>query len=897
MFCTKCGNAVSDTAKFCPVCGTPVDRGIYADEMREIIASPEVPAQAPAQASIQAPDQVLAQAPVQADTTAVEQSVQQASVAEPEILVAVSADTVTEPETVAAEPVPQEEAVSQPEAPVAQAEPVSRAEAPVAPEIPAPQAEAPVPQEVPAPQAAEPAVQDVPDITLTAQKWLPEEGEQIPPTPTEAAPAKKSKKGLIITLCAIVAVLGLAVGAAFFISGKYSDKVDELEAYQGSALIDDIYEYGELLERAQDAEGVIHVFETFSMTDEIDRYLEQVDAKKKKLPEQALAAHKELDALGDRYFIETWGSRISDLGTDIKTSIDEENYERLVRLIEECKAYKIAITEANNKFRQGLTQIRSELTDMRSSFTSYALFKDEADDFLENVGEVLSSDDDRDIPYYINKGRELIQAIEEANRPYTELNDRKKYYDGLFADVEITDLDRYNIIVGKYSDAIVGGSDSSVVSDIVDEYAAFYDETHAANTEELEALIGKIDRFTGDRLAPDELTDFIAAYSAMKEAQSNDKLATALTKARECEAFVDMYTQKISESEKFLALATGLASEFYFTYGYSGELDEEQLCYICENVLSDGMIDDMKATLGWGSDPDATDKDYWRCGFSRTECEELAYYITGQKHYFYKEVSDYVEKIYLPETIGSVRKGDISVEENEDGSVNLDFDIQVFYDGEVYTVHVTETAVYNEDSYFDNYSISAIEMSDYRTVNYVDVYMKALSELYDYEPDHYTEDQFGRHLSFVYIDDDYVPEIYVSSVFGYASAYLISYIDNDNYYITQLASGDGFSEYVPGAGVIRVCDGRQGYYLDNVITLGSDGRTEVVFSGEYSYVDFDSDEMRYDVEIPEVLEDTESAVYYQYLDDFYTSKGESRYLTGDYTFSEMVQQIEYVGVE
>ena len=367
MFCTKCGNAVSDTAKFCPVCGTPVDRGIYADEMREIIATPEVPA-----------------------------------------------DTVTEPETVAAEPVPQEEAVYQPEAPVAQAEPVSQPEAPVAqeepvsqaeahvaPEIPAPQAEtpvaqeepvsqaeAPVAQEEPAPQAAEPAVQDVPDITLTAQKWLPEEGEQIPPTPTEAAPAKKSKKGLIITLCAIVAVLGLAVGAAFFISGKYSDKVDELEAYQGSALIDDIFEYGELLERAQDAEGVIHVFETFSMSDEIDRYLEQVDAKKKKLPEQALAAHKELDALGDRYFIETWGSRISDLGTDIKTSIDEENYERLVRLIEECKACKTAITEANNKFRQGLTQIRSELTDMRSSFTSYALFKDEADDFLENVGEV-----------------------------------------------------------------------------------------------------------------------------------------------------------------------------------------------------------------------------------------------------------------------------------------------------------------------------------------------------------------------------------------------------------------------------------------------------------------------------------------------------------------------------
>ncbi|MBQ6091608.1 MAG: zinc ribbon domain-containing protein [Lachnospiraceae bacterium] len=826
MFCTKCGNAVSDTAKFCPVCGTPVDRGIFADEMREIVASPEVPVQAP----------------VQDNTTPVEETVQPVVKPEPEQTV--------EPTVQAAEPAPQDYR------------------------------------------------QDVPDITLTAQKWIPEENGLIAPVPdTAEPPRKKGKKALIITLCAVVVVLGLAVGAAFLISGKYSDKVDALEEYQGSALIDNFSEYGELLDRAQNAEGVLHVFDTFSMGDEIDEYLERMDARKKKLPEQALAAHKELDSLGNRYFIETWGAQIAKLGTNIKTAIDNEDYERLVGQIEECKALSVQITEANNSYRQELTEIKSELTDMRSSYTSYALYKDEADEFLENVSEVLSSDNYQDVPYYVNKGKVLIQAIVDANRPYTELNDRKKYYDGLFADVEITDYERYNKIVGKYSDAIVGGSDSSVVSDIVDEYAAFYEETHAANLEEYEALLAKIDRFSGDRLAPDELTDFIAAYSAMKTAESSDKLAEALNKARECEAFVDMYTQKISESEKFLALATGLASEFYFNYGYTGELDEEQMCYICENILSDQMIEDMKATLGWGADPDAAGKDYWQCGFSRPECEELAYYITGQKHYFYKEVSDYAEKAYLPENIGSVRKGDISVEENEDGSVNLDFDIQVFFDGEVYMVHVTETAVYNEDSYFDNYSISAIEMSDYRTVNFCDVYLKALAELYDYEPDHYTEDQFGRHLAFVYVDNDYIPEIYVSSVFGYASAYLISYIDNDNYYITQLASGDGFSEYVPGEGVIRVCDGRQGYYLDNVITLGNDGRTEVVFSGEYSYIDLNSDEMRYDVEIPEVLEDTTSAIYYKYLDDLYTSKGESRYLTGDYTFSEMVQMIEYVGVE
>ena len=199
MFCTKCGNAVSDTAKFCPVCGTPVDRGIFADEMREIVASPEVPVQAP----------------VQDNTTPVEETVQPVVKPEPEQTV--------EPTVQAAEPAPQDYR------------------------------------------------QDVPDITLTAQKWIPEENGLIAPVPdTAEPPRKKGKKALIITLCAVVVVLGLAVGAAFLISGKYSDKVDALEEYQGSALIDNFSEYGELLDRAQNAEGVLHVFDTFSMGDEID---------------------------------------------------------------------------------------------------------------------------------------------------------------------------------------------------------------------------------------------------------------------------------------------------------------------------------------------------------------------------------------------------------------------------------------------------------------------------------------------------------------------------------------------------------------------------------------------------------------------------------------------------
>ncbi|MBO4762061.1 MAG: zinc-ribbon domain-containing protein, partial [Lachnospiraceae bacterium] len=208
MFCTKCGNAVSDTAKFCPVCGTPVDRGIFADEMREIIASPEVPVQAPVQDNTTHVEETLQ--PVIEPVQAVE------SMQEPEI-----SEQVPEPTVQAEAPAPQVTVPEQAVEPAPQtAEPEQTVE--------------PVPQAVePVPQAAEPAPQDyrqdVPDITLTAQKWIPEENGQIAPVPdTAEPPRKKGKKALIITLCAVVVVLGLAVGAAFLISGKYSDKVDAL---------------------------------------------------------------------------------------------------------------------------------------------------------------------------------------------------------------------------------------------------------------------------------------------------------------------------------------------------------------------------------------------------------------------------------------------------------------------------------------------------------------------------------------------------------------------------------------------------------------------------------------------------------------------------------------------
>ena len=639
---------------------------------------------------------------------------------------------------------------------------------------------------------------------------------------------------------------------------------------------------------------MIHVFETFSLGSEIDSFLEKVDERKKALPEEALAAYKKLNELSNKYYIETWGAEIVSYGKDINTAIGNEDYETLAAKAEACKELEEEIISANYRFGTELESVRDTLIDMRSSTPSYALFKDDADDLIEDINNTLSSDIKAQFPYYVDRGNEMIERIEEANGSFAVVNDRKEYYDELFEQLEITDRDRYNELQLEYSSALSGGSDAERLSEIVDELADFYEETYSDNYEEFERLLSKIDNFDPSRLTADEYEVFSAAYEEMHEAANSDDVARMLQKVRLCEEYVNLYIQKITECDRFMTLAERLASDFFFEYGYDDQLDEEEVCFICENVLTPELKDELKNTLGWGEESESEEAGLWTCGFSRSECEDLAYFITGQKHYFYQDISDYSEKMFVPENTGTVRKGDVRVTENDDGSLDLDYDIQAFYDGFVYSIHVTINAVYNEDSFFDHYSVASIEMNDYVYLDYYSVYRKAIEELVSYEPDHYTEDQFGRHLSFAYIDDDYIPELYITSVYGYACAYLVTFVDNDTYRITQLASGDGFNEYIPGEGVIRVCDGRQGYYVDEVIRIRDDGYTEVVFSGENSYVDFDSEEKRYDVTIPENLEDTDATTYYGYLDDIYTSKGESYYLTGDYTLSMMLDMLDEI---
>jgi len=736
----------------------------------------------------------------------------------------------------------------------------------------------------------------VPDITITAAKWLPDDGQPFP-VQQEEGKKKKSRKGLIITLCAVVLVLGVVIGGAFFLSRRYSIKVAELKTYKNSEIIKDLRdEYSELLSRAVQSEGVLHVIETFSMNDEIDSFLGKIEDIKAELPDKAIKENKKLAKLGDNYYIDEWGSQINKYASDSKKMIEEQNYESLVMVIEQSEELYDEIVKTNLEYKDQLVGLRDKLIDIRSELSSYALYRYEGDELIGEVDEVLASETTKEVPYYIKKTEQFIATIEEANRPFSEIEERKKYYDDLFKDVEIIDQDRYSEILTTYSDALIVGMDSSKVSEILDEYVALYEETHEANTEEYLKIREKVEGFDKTRLEEAELEEFDKAYAAMKGAEGADKIAEALDNARKCEAYVDVYIQKITEYDSFMTLATSLASDFFFNYGYGTELSEEQMYYICENVLTDELIEELRVSLDWGENSEVSEEGdkntEWKCGFSRAECEELAYYITGQKHYYYKEISEMADSVKLTESVEAVRTTGISVEEKDDGSFVLSYDIQVLYDGAIYEISVNITAVYNEDSFFDQYSIASIEMSNYREIDYRDAYIKALDELYEYQPDHYTQDQFGRRMSFVYVDDDHIPEIYINSVYGYASAYLVSFEDNEKYHITQLESGDGFSEYVPGKGVVRSCDGRQGFYTDTVIELKNDGTTELVFKGEYSYVDFDSEEMKYDVIVPEELSDTESTTYYNYLDEYYTSKGESQNLTGDYTLEEMLQVLD-----
>ncbi len=744
------------------------------------------------------------------------------------------------------------------------------------------------------------------NVTLVANKWLPDDHEAL--KEPEAGGSKKSKKPLIITLSAIVLVIGALVGLAFIISGKYSKKVEELGTYQNSPLIGEMKsEYSELFSRAQACEGVFHVFETFSIGGEIDEFLERIKLIEEGLPEKAIDAKNKLDGLGKTYYIDDWAAKIEKCKDDIGSLIEKKEYESLIETIHSCKNLEKEIVDGNIAYIDKLESVKNELTDMRTTFSAYALYREEADKYLEDANKAITQAKYKEIPGFVDRGMSLIDTVKEANRPYEEIEDRKKYYDNLFSVVEVKDTERYNSILVNYSDALIGGSEASVLSDIVSEYALLYEETHEENVNEYLALREKIESFDTVELTPEELTEYTQAYEKMKVGETEDKLSNALSGARECMAYIEKYTQKITESTKFLELITTLPAMEVVFEKYDQVLSEEELYYICSFLLTDERIADMRETLGWGSEAQQGEIAGWRCGFSREECEELAYYITGNKHYFYKEISAYAvdyDKYSNGKNVGVVRKSDFEVIENEDETINISFVAQIKAEGYIYNADISVVAAYNEDSYFDKYSVIRMEIGEVREINYGEVFLNALKKLHDKEPDEYGSDMLlSRRMSLVYIDDDYVPELYINSIYGASSAYLVTYADKDDYCVTLLESGNGFSEYIADEGVIRICDGHMGYYSDSVLEIKKNGEVRTLFAGNYYYVadyvtdtdivkadeDEDPDEVKYNITYPESIEDVDKKDYYDYLDECYTLRGESHNLTVDYTYDEMIK--------
>ncbi len=845
MFCTNCGNKLTDNALFCHVCGTPVGGKEPQPSPAEGVPS-AVPQFVPAEAANAQPQ------PAPAETPAEE-------VAE------------VKPQPAPAE-TPAEEVFE------------------VKPQ--------PAPAETPAEEVAEVKPQPAPadevaDVTLIANKWLPDDA-MLPQE--EHEPEKKSKKGLIITLCAVAFVLCAVVLSAFLISGSYSGKVREFETYRESNLINDMADdYFDLLDRARKSEGVLHVFETFSLRGEINDFLERIELYKKELPGKALKEQQDLENLGQKYYTADWEEQIKNNGLKIRSLIDEENYESLFGMIREDATLKNEIIDKNNALKDDLSSILTELKDIRTKLPAYGLYRKDVDNFIEQAGLAVNTGEYTVVPGYVNKGTFLIESIKEANRPYKDACDRKEYYDALFEDVEIIDRDRYDKILLDFTNALAGPSDVTRVNEIVSEYATLYEETHEANLEEYLILRDKIDAFDLGQLTSEEYTAFNDAYSRMRGGEAQDKLSVSLPAARECMAYVEKYTRQINESEVFLELVSALPVLEVLFGEYTGELSEEEVYYICEYMLSDEQIEQMREKLGWGAqNPDGTETPGWRCGFSRSECEELAYYITGNRHYFYKEISSYATDSPEYADADCVRKSDFDVYELEEGMIGLEYSVQIMVDGQLYNAVIQALVASNEDSFFDNYSVLEMSVADVEDVNYEEVFLKALKELYDAEPDKYGDDiSYSRHMSLVYIDEDHIPELYVSLVPGTDSSYIVTYVDNDNYRINILERTAGFCEYIEDEGVIRIhCKhggyGTTDYYYDIVMGIAMDGSLEELFTGKYCYVDgTDYNEVIYSISCPEESDDVDEQVYYGYLDEYYSSKGESRYLTADYTYEEM----------
>lgn len=217
-FCTNCGHKLDDGANFsfCPNCGAPI---VKIPGAAPAPAPVPVPTPAPAPVTVPAPAPAPVPAPAPEPPVQAEQPVFQEQPAAPEYPKTVAAAAAA-PEPAVPEYPKTVAAFSAPEAPAA---PEFNYQQQAAPEFNYQQAAPEFNYQQPAPdfnyqKGATEYMYQQPEYGYAQQAQPAQPAEEAP---AQAAPAKKShKKAIIITICAVVAALGIAAAVYFlFLKG------------------------------------------------------------------------------------------------------------------------------------------------------------------------------------------------------------------------------------------------------------------------------------------------------------------------------------------------------------------------------------------------------------------------------------------------------------------------------------------------------------------------------------------------------------------------------------------------------------------------------------------------------------------------------------------------------
>lgn len=795
-----------------------------------------------------------------------------------------------EPDYTAGEPVVVELTPAQepePEVPVMPEAPVM-SEASVMPEAPA-MSEAPVMPEVPV----------IPEVPVMPEAPAIPEAPVLPETPTapeqeSKVQKKKSHKGLIVTLACVGAVIALLAGGAFLVIHNFDSKLESFSAYSGKRIIAQRQaEYDDLLTRAEEARGIVHIFDTFSIGGEIDDFDEYINARKEALPTEADAAYATVIALSEEYYIDNFGDEINKLGGVLEAYRSlEDASEELIQFIEDCEELRTLIVTDNEAEFAALVDLKAELDNAQDTYPTAGDYQGEIEELCASAGDTINTVKYKDVAYYKRLLQEIIDELTETSRPYWDLMTRKDDLVAQFDKIIINDTESYAELLSDF-DAAYSAADYATLEQTVDKLGILYSESLSSTSDELNNLYDILRAVNTDELSTEDFTQYDSLISQIATQTAAGNFASAYALAQECYAIIEGYVSNLESCTKLLALADAFSEGYLFYFDYPELFTEADMYYVCENTLKGELHELVCNEMGWTDDEAEREimgqTGAWENGFTREHCEELAYQITGRKHYFYADCGSYADDYLGYTDYNTSIYGEREYVQNSDGTITIITPLQVVFDSEIYRMMVYVKVAPNPDSIFDGYSIVDITTDGYSFVDYQSAYLKAIDELSSQCPDDFGDDEWSKKMSLIDVNGDGIPELYVSAVYGADCEYLINYQDNGEYGYLTLASGDGFSEYIPGEGLIRVCDGRMGGYTDCVYRVRTDSTFEDLFEGQYLYPESDLDaDPVYSVKIPFEKDDVTPEEYYSSLDSAYLStEGTSTYLSGEFTASQM----------